>query len=80
MNENDKRVAEMTYSLADAKIMIIDHTWVDESLREKKLGNKLVEKGVEFARERGYKIIPLCSFAKKLLTRDKTTYSDVLHV
>ncbi len=79
VKENGKQVAEMTYSLTDPDIMIIDHTWVDDSLRGQKVGNALVERGVEFARQQQYKIIPLCPFANKLMNRDQSAYADVLH-
>ncbi len=79
VEETGERIAEMTYSLANSKIMIIDHTWVNDSLRGKKVGNQLVEAGVQFARDNGYKILPLCTFANKVLKKDEAKYADILH-
>ena len=60
----DGNEAEMTYSKAGAGIIIIDHTGVPEALGGQGIGQKLVEAGIAFARERGLKIMPLCPFAK----------------
>lgn len=75
--EDNTKVGEMTYSKAGTDTIIIDHTEVDPSQNGKGLGKKLVDAGVAFAREKGLKIIPLCPFAKRVLTgSDK--YADVL--
>ena len=39
-DENGKMVAEITYSVSD-KIIIIDHTFVDPSLRGQGIASKL---------------------------------------
>ncbi|WP_423172729.1 GNAT family N-acetyltransferase, partial [Stenotrophomonas sp. CASM114] len=70
-------VAEMVYTLPSPDKMIIEHTEVDESLKGKKVGYQLVHHGVEYAREKGMKIIPLCSFARSVF--EKTSeFRDVL--
>ena len=53
------RVAEMTFSQAGSDKIIIDHTEVDESLKGKGIGYRLVEEAVYYARENQIKIIPL---------------------
>ena len=60
----DGHEAEMTYSRAGAKRIIIDHTEVPDALRGKAVGRALVERVVMDARAEGFKIIPLCPFAK----------------
>jgi predicted GNAT family acetyltransferase len=77
LSENGKDMAEMVYVWAGAERFIIDHTEVDPSLEGKGVGKALVAAGVEFARERGVKILPLCPYAKKVLTRSEE-YQDVL--
>jgi hypothetical protein len=78
IKDDDKKVAEMTYSLLDPDTMIINHTWVDDSLRGKNIGYLLVDKGAVFAREHHYKIIPLCPFANAVFKKKKEEYKDVL--
>ena len=61
----------------EKKKFIIDHTGVEAAFGGKGFGKKLVLKAVEFAREKGLKILPLCPFAKKVFnTTDEL--NDVL--
>jgi uncharacterized protein len=69
-------VASMDYVWSGDKI-IIDHTMVSEAMIGKGTGKKLLSAVVEFAREKGIKILPLCPFARAVF--DKTPeYKDVL--
>ena len=71
-----EKLAEMTYSVAGTRV-IIDHTDVDERLRDAGAGSKLVAAAVEWARKEDRRLMPLCPFAKSVF--DKTPdYSDVL--
>ena len=72
-----KRKASMTYSYAGEDKIIIDHTEVDESLKGQGIGYTLVENAVEFAREKGLKIMPLCPFANAVFKK-RSEYKDVL--
>ncbi|MAY61613.1 MAG: GNAT family N-acetyltransferase [Rhizobiales bacterium] len=65
----DGHEAEMTYSRASEKLIIIDHTGVPDALRGKKVGQTLAEHAVAEARAGGWKIIPLCPFFKAQATR-----------
>lgn len=75
--DGDKEIGEMTWSLGDSQIMIIDHTFVDPGYRGQGLAEQLVAHGVAFAREHHYQVIPLCPFAKKEFSQ-KSEYQDVL--
>lgn len=75
--ENGIELADMTYTYAGPDKMIIDHTGVDDSLRGKGVGYKLVEASVVFARENNIKILPLCPFANAVF-RKRSEYQDVL--
>jgi len=61
--------AEMTYSRAGKTRIIIDHTGVPDSMRGLGVGKRLVEAAVADARAEGFKIIPLCPFAKATLAK-----------
>jgi uncharacterized protein len=77
IEQNNKRVAEMTYVWAGIHRFIIDHTEVDDSLKGLSAGKQMLNKAVNFAREKQLKIIPLCPFAKSVF--DKTeALRDVL--
>ena len=74
--DGGRRLAEMTYTVAGSRV-IIDHTQVDESLRGKGIGAKLVLAAVEWARAEDAQLMPLCPYAKSVF--DKTPgYGDVL--
>lgn len=66
--EDDKRRGEMTYYIAGDK-MVIEHTEIDEHLRGKDVGMQLVERGVEYAREKKLKIVPVCPYVKSVFTK-----------
>jgi hypothetical protein len=74
---NNKRVAEMTYSIAGESLIIIDHTDVADSLRGTGAGKHLVTAAVKYAREKNNKILPLCPFAKSVFDRTPE-FRDVL--
>ena len=78
IEEDGKRLAEMTYSLPGENTMVIDHTAVEEVLRGKKIGNQLLDRAVAFARTNNFKIIPVCSFARSVFKRKPEEFRDVL--
>ena len=74
---NEKQESLMSFVFAGDDKIIIDHTEVNPGNEGKGFGKKMVTKAVEFAREKGIKIIPLCPFAKSVF--DKTIeFRDVL--
>jgi predicted GNAT family acetyltransferase len=78
IGENIKNVvAEITFVPAGESQIIIDHTYVSDSLRGQGIAFQLVKKVVEYAREENKKIIPVCSYAKKIMIQNEE-YQDVL--
>lgn len=69
--------AEMTYSRAGDRLLIIDHTWVSDELRGKGVGKLLLNRLVKYAREENMKILPLCPFAKSIFNKEEEL-GDVL--
>lgn len=69
--------AEMTFSRVNAKLIIIDHTEVADSLRGLGVGQALVLRAVEDARASGSQILPLCPFAAAQFRRHPD-WADVL--
>ncbi|SKB77660.1 hypothetical protein SAMN05660841_02310 [Sphingobacterium nematocida] len=68
--EENKKIGEMSYSIAGADKIIIDHTEVDPEQKGKSVGKILLQKIVENARDNNIKIIPLCPFAKAMFDKD----------
>ncbi|MDG4945824.1 N-acetyltransferase [Weeksellaceae bacterium KMM 9713] len=75
--EDGVEAGEMTFTWAGEDKFIIDHTGVDEKFGGKGYAKQLVMAGVEFAREKGVKVIPLCPYAKKRFDQDESI-GDVL--
>lgn len=69
--------AEMTYSKAGDKMIIIDHTEVSDTLRGKGVGRELLNEVIDMVRQKGIKIMPLCPFAKSQFDKD-ASIRDVL--
>ncbi len=76
IEEFGEHLAEVTYTWVGTDKFIIDHTEVSEKLRNKGVGNKLIDAAVNFAREKNVKITPVCAFARALFTK-KAEYKDV---
>ena len=70
--------AELTFSRASDKLVILDHTGVPDEYRGQKIGVALVSRAVEDARKGGYKILPLCPFAAAQFRRHEE-WADVLN-
>lgn len=67
--DGNTEAGRMTYSRAGADKLIIDHTEVNPAFKGQRVGNQLVMAAVNFARENGIKIIPLCPFAKSVFEK-----------
>ena len=75
--DGNEEAGYMSYQWKDG-IIDIDHTKVHETYSGQGLAQKLLSKAVEYARENSIKIIPTCSFVKKVMERDER-YQDVLN-
>ena len=62
-----ERPAEMTYVHAGDARIIVDHTFVDESLRGEGVGQALLKATIAYARDEGYTIHATCPYAKAQL-------------
>lgn len=76
IGEQHKKLAIMTYIMVNDKTMLIEHTIVGEELSGQGVGRKLVDAGVQYAREKGYKIIPQCPYANSVFQKTPE-YADV---
>lgn len=75
-NEDEGTVnAEITWTQM-ADVMVVEHTFVNENMRNQGLAKELVDRAVEYARENEYKIEPVCSYVATVFERSDE-YEDV---
>ncbi len=77
VEENNKMIAELSYSFAGADKLILDQTYVTVKLKGNNIGNLLVEAAVNYSKSKNIRIVPLCPFAKKLI-ENKPEFREVL--
>ena len=70
-----KRVAELNYGSSGADV-VANHTWVDPTQRGGALASQLVAALAEWARSANRKVIPACSYVRKVFGRSNQ-YDDV---
>jgi len=71
------RLAEMTYSRVDPKLVIIDHTEVNDALQGMGVARKLLDHPVAWARETQTKLMATCPYASAQFAKD-ASIRDVL--
>jgi predicted GNAT family acetyltransferase len=64
------RLAEMTYARVSEKLVIIDHTLVDDRLRGLGVARRLLDSAVAWARSTGTKLAATCPYAKAQFEKD----------
>ena len=65
-----ERLGFLEYTRPDTSVMRIEYVEVDSQLRGTGLGRQLVEKAVAFAKDNKLKVVPICSYARAVITRD----------
>ena len=71
------KIAELDYRLRDGVISFI-HTGVPQELGGQGIGGHIVRAGLDYVREKGYKVIPICSFVDAYIRRHSNEYGDLV--
>jgi predicted GNAT family acetyltransferase len=66
--EEDGALAYASYDLSDGAIAFT-HTIVPKEVEGRGIGSRLIRAALEDARERGLKVVPLCSFVRGYIER-----------
>ena len=74
---DNQEVAQMSYVWAGNESIIIEHTEVNDVLKGKGAGKQLLMQAVAFARQKGIKIVPVCTFVKSVIEKSEDL-QDVL--
>lgn len=75
--DGDKMIGECQYDVDRTGKWVIVHTGVRPEYNGRGIAKQLVESIIAAARERGSKIIPVCSYAQRMMS-GKDEYKDVL--
>ena len=73
----DRKIAELDYRLQDG-VITFTHTGVPKELGGRGIGGQIVRAGLDYAREKGYKVIPLCSFVDAYIRRHADEYDNLV--
>jgi len=68
-------VAELDYRLS-GEVITFTHTGVPAELEGNGIGSLIVRAGLDYAREQGFKVVPLCSFVDSYMRR-KPEYENL---
>ncbi len=63
----------------DSETITFTHTGIPRELEGNGVGSLIVRVGLDYAREQGYKVVPLCSFVAAYI-RLHAEYSDLLKI
>ena len=77
IHSNGQTIAEMTYIRSGAATVVVDHTFVDPSLRGQGVARQLLDALVAWARATNTKVVPECSYAVAQFAQDPSI-ADVL--
>lgn len=78
MNDSSgKIIAEVTFPNFDNNTIIIDHTFVDDSLRGQGIAAKLMLEVVKYAKSNNKKIKASCSYAVKWFEKNREKYNNI---
>ena len=69
LGENDETLAEIDFPMIKEGVIEITHTIVSPSLQGQGIARKLVDKVVEIAKEKGYRVTASCSYARHYLEK-----------
>lgn len=64
----DGKLCKLDY-LQNGQNFVITHVGVHPSLRGQGVAGKIVETGLEYAREKSFRVVPMCSYAAAYVRR-----------
>ena len=67
-DEAGRVIAEITFPETSTGVFVINHTFVDSSLRGQGIASKLVQAAVDEIKNRGGQVKATCSYAAKWLS------------
>jgi predicted GNAT family acetyltransferase len=65
-----ERLGFLEFTRPEVGVMRIEYVEVSPQLRGTGLGRQLVAKAIDFAKETRLRVIPICGYARAVITRD----------
>lgn len=65
-----ERLGYLEFTRPDVGVMRIEYVEVSPELRGTGLGRQLVAKAIDFAKEAKLRVVPICGYARAVITRD----------
>lgn len=76
-DDTGKLIAEITFPNFNDNTILIDHTFVDDSLRGQGIAEKLILEVINYAKSHNKQIKTTCSYALKWFEKNKEKYKDI---
>ncbi len=73
------RESYLSYAPLGDGVVDFQHTWVDESLRGRGVGERIVRTALDHAREQGLTVVPSCWYVAMVVKRHPE-YRDLLRL
>lgn len=70
--------SELTVSKVSPSLIIVDHTYVPDTMRGLGMAKSLAERVISDAREGGQRIVPLCPFFRAHAEKHREALNDVI--
>ncbi|MFL2099458.1 GNAT family N-acetyltransferase [Desemzia sp. FAM 23991] len=77
-DESGKMIAEITYIPSGEDKVLVDHTFVDPSLRGQGVAEQLVDRTVQEMETEGKKMVAVCPYVVSLFERKSDKYQDII--
>ncbi len=72
LNEQQEKIAELTYFFEDSNTINANHTFVSDCLRGQGVADKLYQALRNFIKENNLKLIPTCSYIARKWEREQS--------
>ena len=59
--QDGQKIAEISWTML-SDVMVMDHTFVSPDLRGQGVAKKLLDRAADYAREKNFKMEPICSY------------------
>jgi hypothetical protein len=63
LDQDKREIVRATFPFIKEGVVVVDHTYVDPSLRGQGIASELMHEVSRYAKEKGYKVVATCPYA-----------------